>query len=91
LILRYNYRGSGVNLIRRIGLEGDLDYQYSNIEVLYLEFFSEMLVTEQIWAYEFMSYIAENGDFVGLFLGYSFLHLREIINGMIKRANKVFK
>ena len=88
---RYNYRGSGGQLIRRIGLEGDLDYQNSNVEVLYLEFFSEMLVTEQFWAYEFMSYIAENGGFIGLFLGYSLLHLREILNGMIKRAKKVFK
>ena len=84
---RYNYQGSGRQFIRQMGQDGYLDYQSLNIEVLFIAFFSEMMVTEQNWAYGFMSFIAENGGFVGLFLGYSFLHIRDIINGMIKRIN----
>ena len=38
-----------------------------------------MTVTEQFWSYGFMAYIAENGGFVGLFLGYSLLQLEELI------------
>ena len=34
-----------------------------------------MVVTEQFWSYGFMSYIAETGGFVGLFLGFSLLQL----------------
>ena len=41
------------------------------------KFESEMKVEEQIWTYTFMSYIAENGGFVGLFLGYSVLSIGE--------------
>ena len=39
---------------------------------------SKMVVTEQFWAYGFLSYIAETGGFVGLFLGYSVLNLRDL-------------
>ena len=39
---------------------------------------SKMVVTEQFWAYGFLSYIAETGGFVGLFLGYSVLQLRDL-------------
>ena len=38
-----------------------------------------MIVTEQFWAYGFMSYIAETGGFVGLFLGYSLLQLELVV------------
>ena len=37
-----------------------------------------MTVTEQFWSYGFMAYVAENGGFVGLFLGYSVLHLADM-------------
>ena len=39
-----------------------------------------MVVTEQLWVYSFLAYVAENGGFVGLFLGYSVLQLKDIIN-----------
>ena len=38
-----------------------------------------MIVTEQFWAYGFMSYIAETGGFVGLFLGCSLLQLELVL------------
>ena len=40
---------------------------------------SKMNVSEQFFAYEFLAYVAENGGFVGLFLGYSVLQLRDFI------------
>ena len=33
----------------------------------------------EFFAYEFLAYVAENGGFVGLFLGYSVLQLRDFI------------
>ena len=44
-----------------------------------------MTVTEQFWSYGFMAYIAENGGFVGLFLGYSLLQLEELITFCFKK------
>ena len=38
-----------------------------------------MDVTEQFWVYNFLAYVAENGGFVGLFLGYSVLQLKDIL------------
>ena len=46
---------------------------------MYITFKSKMTVTEQFWSYGFLSYVAENGGFVGLFLGYSLLQLRDLI------------
>ena len=46
---------------------------------LWLVFTSQMAVTEQFWQYGFMSYIAESGGFVGLFLGWSLLQMEEVI------------
>ena len=46
-----------------------------------------MTVTEQFWAYGFMAYIAENGGFVGLFLGYSLLQLEELIAFLSKKIH----
>ena len=43
-------------------------------------FTSKMTVSEQFFSYGFLSYIAENGGFVGLFLGYSVLQLRELMH-----------
>ena len=39
-----------------------------------------MIVSEQFLAYGFLAYVAENGGFVGLFLGYSVLQLRDLMN-----------
>jgi hypothetical protein len=44
-----------------------------------IAFISKMTVSEQFFAYEFLAYVAENGGFVGLFLGYSVLQLRDFI------------
>ena len=51
-----------------------------HVELLILYFKSKMEVTEQYWVYGFMAYVAENGGFVGLFLGYSILQLNDIIS-----------
>ena len=40
---------------------------------------SKMTVTKQFWSYGFEAYIAENGGFVGLFLGYSLLQLEDLV------------
>ena len=50
-----------------------------------LFFNSKMVVTEQFWSYGFMSYIAETGGFVGLFLGYSLLQLELLLIFCSKR------
>ena len=66
----------------------------SHTEGLWLEFVSEMNVEEQYWTYTFMSYIAENGGFVGLFLGYSVLSFSDFISSFLnnfkscKKASK---
>ena len=61
--------------------EGKLNKDTS--EVMYIYFMSKMVVTEQFWAYGFLTYIAENGGFVGLFLGYSVLQLKEFITYIV--------
>ena len=52
---------------------------------LLLFFTSRMHVSEQVWSYTFMAYIAENGGFVGLFLGLAVLHLEDVFAGIINR------
>ena len=54
-----------------------------HVENLYLYFKSKMVVTEQYWVYGFMAYVAENGGFVGLFLGYSVLQLHDMIGYLL--------
>ena len=44
-----------------------------------------MTVSEQFFAYGFLSYVAENGGFVGLFLGYSVLQMRDCISYIIDK------
>ena len=63
--------------IKRYLMEGKSNTDY--VENLYLYFKSKMVVTEQYWVYGFMAYVAENGGFVGLFLGYSVLQLHDMI------------
>ena len=48
-------------------------------EKLTISFSSQMVVTEQFWEYGFMAYVAENGGFVGLFLGWSILQTETVI------------
>ena len=48
-------------------------------DTLRILFTSQMEVTEQFWSYGFMAYIAETGGFVGLFLGWSLLQMKEVI------------
>ena len=40
---------------------------------------SKMEVTEQFWSYGLLAYIAECGGFVGLFLGYSLMQLKDVM------------
>ena len=54
---------------------------------LLIRLLPKMTVSEQYWSYDFMTYIAENGGFVGLFLGYSVLHLRDLIEYLVKKVN----
>ena len=63
--------------IKRYLVKGKSNTDY--VENLYLYFKSKMVVTEQYWVYGFMAYVAENGGFVGLFLGYSVLQLHDMI------------
>ena len=72
---RYSYEGEK-NKIWRLYQENFRSMD-SRTQELWIEFESEMKVEEQIWTYTFMSYIAENGGFVGLFLGYSVLSIGE--------------
>ena len=44
-----------------------------------ITFMSKMEVTEQFWSYGLLAYIAECGGFVGLFLGYSLMQLKEVM------------
>ena len=48
-------------------------------EKMVIYFILKMAVTEQLYSYGFMAYVAECGGFVGLFLGFSLLQLEEII------------
>ena len=80
---RYHFDGSQREVARIHGEENNTVWNTYNTDTVYLEFFSEMTVMEQFWAYTGMSYIAENGGFVGLFLGYSVLHLQDVVNGVI--------
>ena len=62
--------------------ELDEENEWSDLFLRYISrlfFNSKMIVTEQFWAYGFMSYIAETGGFVGLFLGCSLLQLELVI------------
>ena len=51
----------------------------SSTGMMKIVFNSKMTVSEQFFTYGFLTYVAENGGFVGLFLGYSVLQLREFI------------
>ena len=59
----------------------------SKTGVMVINFISKMTVSEQFWAYGFLSYVAENGGFVGLFLGYSVLQLRDFIGYVFDGAH----
>jgi hypothetical protein len=48
-----------------------------------------MTITEQFWSYGFMAYVAENGGFVGLFLGYSVLQMADIYPYLVEKINKI--
>ncbi len=60
-------------------------------EQMYITLDSRMTVTKQEWSYQFMSYIAEVGGYVGLFLGYAVLDLTDVINNIISKINQLFK
>ena len=68
--------------------QGNLKYDDAYTDEFWLEFVSEMTVTEQFWTYSFMSYIAENGGFVGLFLGYSVLSFSDFISSILDYLKK---
>ena len=51
----------------------------SQTQYFVIYFKSKMVVNEQFWVYNFLAYVAENGGFVGLFLGYSVLQLKDIM------------
>ena len=74
-MLRYNFF-SGAK-IERYFRENVLSYGRTDYFSIYFK--SKMVVTEQFWVYGFLAYVAENGGFVGLFLGYSVLQLKDII------------
>ena len=57
--------------------------------LLLIKFLPKMTVSEQYWSYGFMTYVAENGGFVGLFLGYSVLHVRDLMEFFVKNLSFV--
>ena len=57
----------------------------SGVVGMHLTFISKMAVSKQYWYYEFMAFIAENGVFVGLFLGYSVLQFRDAVGHVCKK------
>ena len=92
--MRETIRGEGkspnsnINICKIFIYTGKKIYRYlkegvlnkGRSEVMYINFKSKMVVTEQFWVYSFLAYVAENGGFVGLFLGYSVLQLKDIMN-----------
>ena len=68
-------------------MEGKSNTDY--VSNLFLYFKSKMVVTEQYWVYGFMAYVAENGGFVGLFLGYSVLQLSDMIGYFLATPSMV--
>ena len=78
----YNFDGKKHKVWR--WYQGNLNYDDSNTDELWIEFVSDMNVIEQVWTYTFMAYVAENGGFVGLFLGYSVLSLSDFFESFSK-------
>ena len=58
---------------------GTKRYFWSGSRALLLNFNSKMRVTEQFWSYGFLDLVAETGGFVGLFLGFSILDMRIVL------------
>ena len=59
----------------RFGNGGIVAFSYSNTEIL---------IKEETWLYPELSFIAEVGGALGLFLGFSFLGLSESIISLIE-------
>ena len=51
--------------------------------ILYIEFNKFIKITKSRYAYRELEFIAEFGGYVGLFLGISVFHLREVFQKMI--------
>ena len=58
---------------------GTQRFDWSGSMILYLNINSKMRITEQFWSYGLLAFVAETGGFVGLFLGFSILDMRIVI------------
>ena len=89
LLQSYPYKLFAGKKIYRYIEEGKLNKDMS--QGMYIYFNSKMVVTEQIWAYGFLAYIAEMGGFVGLFLGYSVLQLKGFLPYIFYSTSKAMQ
>ena len=58
---------------------GTQQFDWLGSMILYLNINSKMRITEQFWSYELLAFVAETGGFVGLFLGFSILDIRIVV------------
>ena len=66
----------------RLGIGGAVAFSYSNTEIL---------IKEETWLYPELSFIAEVGGALGLFLGFSFLGLTESILSLFELIRNKIK
>ena len=81
-MIRLYYYPHVRSITRTRYLTSELIKKFDKTQQLSVFFESRMVVTEQFWEYGVMAYVAETGGFVGLFLGWSFLQLGDLIKFM---------
>ena len=64
----------------KINMESKMDLEYP---VMQFEFNKFIKTTKSRYAYRELEFLAEFGGYVGLFLGISVFHLREVFQGLI--------
>ena len=62
-------------------------YNWKGSMKLSLNINSKMRVTQQVWSYKLLSFIAETGGFVGLFLGFTILDIRVVMELLIRKLS----
>ena len=66
---------------------GTKRHVWSGSRVLLLNINSKIRVTEQFWSYGLLDFVAETGGFVGLFLGFSILDMRIVLELFCRRLS----
>ena len=70
---------------------GTQQFDWLGSMILYLNINSKMRITEQFWSYGFLAFVAETGGFVGLFLGFSILDMRILIEMVCRKLSQYEK